>query len=597
MSNCLQFTEKFFDSIELYEDKVNGHYYKAYIREAVKSFLENENQETAFAVYRAFFDIYRISMGEGDNPFVDIVDILRNYEATAATLIDKQRDHFIHSVNVFISGLSIWASNAAYRDAFASAVPEPSFTAAYPDAAEEFFFRWGLASLFHDIGYPVEIIGNQINGFIKMVADADGDDVKVKASISYENFDELNHIKEIIPKNEFTGAYQKAFASDFAGADSCASIGADAGAAPAPDLLAPLDILAHRIHTAFGTDLDTTRKAVNGFAAQMADSGFIDHGYYSALIILKWYGCAIQMTGVNPERFYWSVADSAAAIFLHNYYKNAMLKAPFNLGAMNAKDSPIAFLLILCDELQEWNREARGKVTKTFTLADTVNLSITDSYLAATYVTRKGRLPKDYCSEKKELLHRLLDLDAIFAQGFDVDAESLDSFAEIKEKLAEGAGENNARIQIEKLELLAIAIHALYNEKQLADNPEKALEYPDFSKLPDDLKYSNLRQALDILSHLDAVNLRMAPKGKAGALKEIPADLVEYMAELEHEAWMRERIASGWTAGPRSAENKTTPYLVPYSELTEEIKDFDRDAIRNIPKLAERIGMAVYESD
>ena len=331
----------------------------------------------------------------------------------------------------------------------------------------------------------------------------------------------------------------------------------------------------------------------------MAASGFIDHGYYSALIILKWYGCAIQKTGVNPERFYWSVADSAEAIFLHNYYRNAMQKAPFNLGAMNAKDSPIAFLLILCDELQEWNREARGKITRTFTLADTVNLSITDSYLAATYVTRKGRLPKDFCSEKKELLHRLLNLDAIFAQGFDVDAESLDSFAELKEKLAEGAApetaEIGARPQIEKLELLAIAIHALYNEKQLADHPGKLLEYPDFSKLPDDLKYSNLRQASDILNHLDAANLKLAPKGGANALKEIPAELIEYLAELEHEAWMRERVASGWTAGPRSAENKTTPYLVPYSELTEEIKDFDRDAVRNIPKLADRIGMAVYE--
>jgi hypothetical protein len=32
----------------------------------------------------------------------------------------------------------------------------------YDTRHEEFFYRWGLASLFHDVGYPVEIIGKQI---------------------------------------------------------------------------------------------------------------------------------------------------------------------------------------------------------------------------------------------------------------------------------------------------------------------------------------------------------------------------------------------------------------------------------------------------
>ena len=40
---------------------------------------------------------------------------------------------------------------------------------------------------------------------------------------------------------------------------------------------------------------------------------------------------------------------------------------------------------------------------------------------------------------------------------------------------------------------------------------------------------------------------------------------------------------------------KTTPYLVPYANLSEEIKGYDRDAIRHIPALAETVGMAVYE--
>ena len=52
--------------------------------------------------------------------------------------------------------------------------------------------------------------------------------------------------------------------------------------------------------------------------------------------------------------------------------------------------------------------------------------------------------------------------------------------------------------------MLAIAIHARYNEKQLADHPERPLLYPDFSTLPDDLKYSNLRQAQNMVERLVA---------------------------------------------------------------------------------------------
>ena len=71
---------------------------------------------------------------------------------------------------------------------------------------------------------------------------------------------------------------------------------------------------------------------------------------------------------------------------------------------------------------------------------------------------------------------------------------------------------------------------------------------------------------------------------------------MEYLAEQEHEAWVAERIANGWVSGDQvDAEKKTTPYLVPYNKLPEDIKQLDRDPVRNIPLLLERIGMAVYK--
>jgi hypothetical protein len=58
---------------------------------------------------------------------------------------------------------------------------------------------------------------------------------------------------------------------------------------------------------------------------------------------------------------------------------------------------------------------------------------------------------------------------------------------------------------------------------------------------------------------------------------------------------MRERLSRGWRKGRRSADDKRSPYLLPYEELPEEIREYDRDAVRSIPVLAEQIGMAVYE--
>ena len=573
MSNLSPFVDRFFDQLSLAADVQEGHCYKSFLRGAVSAFLSGETPETAFAVYRAFFDSYRITLPGKNDPFIDLVDILRSYEATAATLIDKQRDHFIHAVNVFLTGLSIYAQSDAYRKAFDSAVPEKNYIYAYQTPHEEFFFRWGVASLFHDVGYPVEIVGHQINRFIRMVADADGDEVRIKAQIRFENFSELNHIREVVPKRPFTRAYYDAY-------ESCSYI----------DLLTPNDLLAHHVHQTLGTDLMETKKAVDRFVDDMAASGFIDHGYYSAMIILKWYGYAIQMSGDHPERFYWPILDSATSILLHNYYRNVLQKKPFSLGPMDARKNPIAFLLILCDELQEWNREAHGILTRTFTLADTVHLSVKNGYLSATYVTRHGHLPEKFCREKIELLRGLLDLDAIFPLGFDVDAESLDSFEPFRPQLEKV----NARPLLKDIELLAIAIHARYCEKQLQDHPERPLDYPDFSQLPDDLKYSNLRQAQNICDRLEQVGYRLGPKGRKGAVKEFPPELVEFMAELEHEAWMQERLSRGWKLGERNAKKKTSPYLVPYDQLSEEIKDYDRDAIRNIPALVERGGMAVY---
>lgn len=53
--------------------------------------------------------------------------------------------------------------------------------------------------------------------------------------------------------------------------------------------------------------------------------------------------------------------------------------------------------------------------------------------------------------------------------------------------------------------------------------------------------------------------------------------LTERLAENTHDNWARRRLAEGWTYGPRRDDDKKQhPGLVPYAELSESEKDYDR---------------------
>lgn len=54
-------------------------------------------------------------------------------------------------------------------------------------------------------------------------------------------------------------------------------------------------------------------------------------------------------------------------------------------------------------------------------------------------------------------------------------------------------------------------------------------------------------------------------------------DLTEKLAENAHEHWARQRMRDGWTFGPaRNDDLKQHPNLVPYGELAEADKEYDR---------------------
>ncbi len=75
------------------------------------------------------------------------------------------------------------------------------------------------------------------------------------------------------------------------------------------------------------------------------------------------------------------------------------------------------------------------------------------------------------------------------------------------------------------------------------------------------------------------------------ALTEDLNDLREAIAENAHEIWAENRQAEGWTYGPqRDDKLKQTPDMVPYSQLPEGEKAYDREMAMKTIKLLKKLG-------
>ena len=70
--------------------------------------------------------------------------------------------------------------------------------------------------------------------------------------------------------------------------------------------------------------------------------------------------------------------------------------------------------------------------------------------------------------------------------------------------------------------------------------------------------------------------------------------LIEEMAKNVHEVWARNRMDEGWTYGPvRDDAHKKHPCLVPYEDLPESGKDYDRATSQETLKLILMSGFGI----
>ena len=71
-------------------------------------------------------------------------------------------------------------------------------------------------------------------------------------------------------------------------------------------------------------------------------------------------------------------------------------------------------------------------------------------------------------------------------------------------------------------------------------------------------------------------------------------ELIEAIAENAHDVWARQRMNEGWTYGPERDDNKKeNPDLVPYSDLTNKEKEYDRKMARETLMVVQRLGYKI----
>ncbi len=164
----------------------------------------------------------------------------------------------------------------------------------------------------------------------------------------------------------------------------------------------------------------------------------------------------------------------------------------------------------------------------------------------------------------------------------------------VREKETEGVTISLAR-------KIARVIHAGYmreiSRQASGISGKKTIKVTEFDDLPEEIRESNISNALHIPTKLLAIGYRIRPvrKGYKAKVLHLDDEEVETMARVEHLRWSWEKRLSGWTYGrDRDDRSKRHPNLVPYGELTEDEKEKDRELVRLVPGILRDIRYEAY---
>ena len=505
------------------------------LERSLGDFLDSGTREDAYTVYYCFLDMYLGGYAQSKQ----MIELLSEYELNGSSLLMKHRDHYVHSVYVFALGLAIYQSNENYRNTFNDFyVPDGEGEERERKAAHYFLEYWGLCSLFHDIGYPFELAFELVMSYYE--CDSQG----VASSSGKKRGDELYPA--------YCGA-EKFTRMDF-------DIRKRIKALYSVDFRSLDELLAHDIVTKLGTDCPLSKRKLTQIIRQKPSSPrkngfFMDHAYFSAGLLFHRLSDSIGASGLQQGHI-----DALSAILLHNSLFQHQIRK--KSGKALTKDRhPLAFLLMLCDELQCWDRTAYGRSSRQVQYPIDADLDFSSGQIKVTYLFSAdvGERVLSYkllsMSEPSESIQHDHSLKAYRELQNEGNAflnkikANLDC-SELKFRIAvnflqRGEVESYSFLSSSSflhLYDLAVTLHTLnHNDFKIEDREkhycQQSLEY----------QLSGINRAKAFARYLDKIDCFYTDRLICNQeVRYLTEEELEIIAPLEHGRWMEEHRKMGW---------------------------------------------------
>lgn len=530
-------------------------------KNAVKRFVRTGAKEDAFDVFFCYAEIFK-TFGGYKNGIDSLLQLLYQHEATSASLLTKHRDHYSHSVYVFALGLAIFMNNKKMRDAF-------SFRYGEEKLYFNFLKYWGMAALFHDIGYPYEISFMQVSEYGKKI---DGEDKTNRLKMEYANLDgfvalsseEVAKCGGFMPEGDtdLNSLFAEQILKNFGAITSN----------PLLDKKIIKDCLAERVTKA---------------------SEFMDHAYFSAVLLLK---KLLKCEGFMLDK---PTLDAVMAILCHNsFYKFTYKNEIKGKGAyepIHLNNQPIAYLLMLCDELQCWDRVPYGEVSKQQELAWSMDIAINDEKIDVVYYFERGM-----AADTKKIDELVADINKKVVNTDEIAVLSATHEIKRRDKKVYDYLSDSKFIDLCKI---AETINTCYMQDCKGAGIKEFMQ-SEFDSLTLEYKLSNVAQAKNYVRHLQKIDCFFSDRRlDYPIVTEFTEQELSYLVIDEHIRWVAEKVEMGWKYGTDYADRKERERkrihkdIIPYSDLTDDEKKKDYFPINNMVGQLAKYGIRIYRTD